>query len=91
MEFDMEEMTIGIANGIYGPHKKSHSSSDSSIPVWGIVLIVIACLAVVGTAVALLFWCNKRRSSPKDKYVALQQPMNAVQAYPPQPQGYYAR
>lgn len=92
MEFNMEEMTIGIAGGSYGPHKKSHSNSGSSFPVWGIVLIVIACLAVVGTAVVLLFLCNKRRNSPKANYVPLQQPMNAVQAYPPaQPQGYYAR
>lgn len=98
MEFYMDGMAIGIAGG--APSDYKHHSSGSSFPVWGIVLIVIACLAVVGTAGVLLFLYSRRRRAPKSNYVPLQQPMNAVQvqgyqpaqAYPPaQPQQYYAR
>ena len=79
MEFDMDNMAIGIAGGVPSDYKH-HSSSSSSFPVWGIVLIVIACLAVVGTAGVLLFLCNrKRRRAQKSDYVQLQP--GQLQAY----------
>ena len=100
MEFDMEEMTIGIAGGVTTDYR--HKSNGSSFPVWAIVLIVIGCLAGVATAAVLVFLCmRKRRRAPKrNNYVPLGQPLAPnpsqggvqYQGYPPaQPQAYYAR